>query len=164
MSPISLSSQPPSPVPAPEPQPSFDRDDAAALSVFGSLSALLEELPASWHAATAIPDRRGEPRYYCDCSARLTPLDDEEAPPCAVPPHSCGLPVTVKDISRSGIGLVHTEPIPWRQVLLTFDTLAGVPLQFVVRLKWCRFKSDGLYESGGPIVRVIGDDPSRNRP
>jgi hypothetical protein len=136
----------------PFPTPTGDRDDAAALSIFGTISSLLAELPASWHAATAVPDRRAEPRFRCDCTALLTPLDEGEVA-TAEP-----VRVAIADISRHGIGLIHREPLPHRQALITIESFGDAPVQFIVRLKWCRFKSPERYESGGQIVRVLEPD------
>jgi hypothetical protein len=45
--------------------------------------------------------------------------------------------------------------MPHRLVLVAFESTNDGPVRLVVRLKWCRFKQAGVYESGGQILRVL---------
>ena len=111
---------------------------------------LLRELTASWQPASNIFDRRREHRFPCDFWALLAPVDSRGQCLTAAPSY-----VRVKDVSRHGIGIIHTEPMPHRLALLTLETAVQHPVWLLVRFKWCRFKRADVYESGGHILRVV---------
>lgn len=134
----------------PETQSAELRTDDAWLAVFGDLPNLLTDLPASWFESAKTADQRSEARCWSDCKARLTPLDPQTATEDAPP-----VVITLKDISRHGIGFSHSDPLPHRLVRITFGSEESAAPVLVVRLQWCRFRKPGLYESGGRIQRVI---------
>jgi hypothetical protein len=113
-------------------------------------TAVLQELTATWEVGSPVVERRREQRYPCDLAAALSPVDGKgqslNAP---------SIEVRLKDIARHGVGIVHHEPMPHRLVLLTFETADQQTVRLLARLKWCRFKESGVYESGGQIVRVL---------
>jgi hypothetical protein len=135
--------------------PLTSRNDPTWLSLFGDFQSLLGDLPADWYESKAENERRSETRFWCDCEARLTPLD----PHCTEADRK-SIPVVLKDISRHGIGLVHADPLPYRIVQLTFGHAIASAPTLVVRLQWCRFEKPGVYQSGGQIQRVIPADGS----
>ncbi len=63
-----------------------------------------------------------------------------------------------KDISDRGIGFYHEKPIPYRRGLLSLDLPGAGPVRLEVDLLWCRFTSQGWYESGGRLLRVVSGD------
>lgn len=97
-------------------------------------------------------DRRADGRSGFDYRLRLTPLDGEVAQSPIV--------VVGRDISGGGVGFGHSDPLPFRRVLLeAYDArlseLGLGDLALRVVLRWCRFISTGHYESGGRIARAI---------
>ena len=60
-----------------------------------------------------------------------------------------------KDLSRSGIGFFHREPLPQRHVILSFDDPRLEQLSIEVELNRCRFSNLGWYESGGRLLRLV---------
>jgi hypothetical protein len=116
---------------------------------------LLRELTASWQSASHVVERRREHRFPCNLAALLEPVDGEgqalDGPK---------LRVRLKDIARHGVGIVHHEPVPYRVVLLSFETADHQTIRLLARLQWCRFKKSGVYESGGQIVRILQADES----
>jgi len=60
-----------------------------------------------------------------------------------------------KDLSRSGIGFFHHEPLPHRHVALSFDDPRLEGLSVEVELNRCRFSNLGWYESGGRLLRLV---------
>ncbi len=114
-------------------------------------TALLQELTASWQSRSHVVERRREHRFPCDLAALLEPVDGQGM----VLLDSPQLQVRLKDIAHHGVGIVHQEPIAYRLVLLTIET-GEQTVRLLVRLRWCRFKETGVYESGGQIVRVFG--------
>jgi hypothetical protein len=59
---------------------------------------------------------------------------------------------TLQQISSRVVSFEHTESIPTRTVLLTFQT-GEQPLSFVVDVTWTQ-KIDGAYSSGGTVLAV----------
>lgn len=120
-----------------------------SLTLFGELDAVLECLPGTWVDATSVTDRRIGQRFFCDFPAWLSAIDGDSqlrAEPAVA--------VRVKDISRQGIGLVHSEPLAHRLALVRFAAPEAPAAELIVRLQWCRFRGPGDYESGGQIQRV----------
>ncbi len=111
---------------------------------------LLGEGAASWHPRPMVTERRRENRIPCNFPGLLVALSDSGQALDLAP-----WKITVKDLSRSGVGIAHLEPLPHRLTILTFETAASEPVRLVVRLKWCRFKRTDLYESGGQILRIL---------
>lgn len=69
-----------------------------------------------------------------------------------------GSTVVGHEISLNGIGFYHQEPIADRLVVVEFPAEPGSsPLRVVVDLTWCRFARKGWYESGGRLVRELGE-------
>ena len=60
----------------------------------------------------------------------------------------------VRDLSANGVGLIHNRPIDARQVVLTFDLLAGETISFIVDLNWSSLQADGKYLSGGKMIDI----------
>lgn len=78
---------------------------------------------------------------------RLTPVDQGG--------QAMGNSITTigRDLSNTGIGFFHTDPITVRHVLIEFNGMADQGL--LTRLVWCRFRKDGWYVSGGHFVKVL---------
>lgn len=57
-----------------------------------------------------------------------------------------------REISQSGIGLVHEGPVQAGKVILTIDDGSVEPAKLNVELLWCRPCGDGWYISGGRFV------------
>jgi hypothetical protein len=122
----------------------------------GHINTLLRSLTASWRPVSIVVERRGDDRHTGDLPGVLVPLDRHGRAIAGAP-----LDVHVQDVSPHGIGITHPEPMVHHVALLAFETSADGPLRLVVRLKWCRFRRAGVYESGGQILRVLkpGDEP-----
>lgn len=115
---------------------------------------LWQELLASWQNTTPVTERRHGHRRRAAIAVTLRPWD--ESAECAAGPTQ---EVRVKDVSPRGVAIVHAEPLPYRKVLLTFRAPDGTTASLVARLKWCRFKKSGEYESGGQFLRRIPTPP-----
>ncbi len=126
------------------------------LTEAGHIDTLLRSLTASWRPVSIVVERRGDHRQPSRVPGVLVPLDRHGRAIAGAP-----LDVHVQDVSPHGIGIAHPEPMAHRLVLLAFETAADGPLRLVVRLKWCRFRRAGVYESGGQILRVLkpGEEP-----
>jgi hypothetical protein len=60
-----------------------------------------------------------------------------------------------RDISASGVGLLHDQPIPSKRVLVNFEMLGGETIGLVVALTWSRYVGDFWHSSGGRLVGVV---------
>jgi hypothetical protein len=79
----------------------------------------------------------------------VTPLDEDLEQPLDTPFVAWG-----KDLSIHGLSFVHEGALPYRVVNIAFESAETGRIEFVARLKWCRFRRDGLYESGGQFLRL----------
>ena len=59
---------------------------------------------------------------------------------------------TVRDVSATGMGFFHQEPIPQGEVLVK-AIADGEELKLRVCVEWCHPCKDGTYISGGSYVR-----------
>lgn len=111
-----------------------------------SLRSILESLEADGH------ERRRARRSKFEYRLLLTPLDGVE--PVVDP-----LYVEGRDLSARGIGFEHVDRLDYRRVRLSaadpvLTDLGFGDLQIDLILKWCRFLSPGVYESGGRVTRT----------
>lgn len=95
-------------------------------------------------------DRRGERRYPYPYLVRLLPLDEDGAVL-----HHEAIVAVGKHLSDRGIGFYHPKPIPHRQMVVSLEASDGTASAFLVDLGWCRFTSQGWYESGGKFIDVL---------
>jgi hypothetical protein len=103
---------------------------------------------SQWHEAPRS-ERRREARRIVSTPLDLIPLCDENfTPVCET------LRVECRDVSKSGFRIRHGQPLAWRTVGLVFPFDVDQTI-WVTRLKWCRFTRDGLYESGGMVLRAL---------
>lgn len=123
------------------------------VAAFAPESDTLTALDRFLVATHRVSERRRGLRLDFDYRLRLEPLGvGGDAP------HE-GVIVRGKNLSDSGVGFVHDQPLPFRRVLLTaadptLDALGLVNFQLQVVLRWCRFLGPGQYESGGRLTPV----------
>jgi len=111
---------------------------------------LWREQTASWLPESTVLNRRDSHRIPCEITAVLSPVDDHEAAVRVDP-----LAVLIADLSKSGLGIVHRQPLPHKLAQIEYELASGEFARLLVRLKWCRFKGPQRYESGGQIVRSL---------
>jgi hypothetical protein len=124
-----------------------------------SVLALLRDIPeverlsggvvASWHSSLGSLHARRWHRVTYDKPLLITPLDDDSERPAQQ-----AFLVRGRDLSLAGISFCHPHPLASRKVVVQFcgdlpDRIAGI----VTILRWCRFRRDGSYQSGGQFVR-----------
>jgi len=111
---------------------------------------LLESLVACWNDPQRILQQRRRQRFPFRREIRVTPLNEQTGEPMGPPFLATG-----RDISLGGISFVHERPLPFRLVAVMLPSESGEPQSLVTRLNWCRFNREGLYQSGGPFLRVV---------
>ena len=115
------------------------------------VEALADGVVASWHSSLASLQSRRWHRAKFDKPLRVTPLDDQTELPAGIP-----LAVVGHDISLAGLSFIHSQPLAARKVAVVFQVDETTCESVLTLLKWCRFRRDGLYQSGGQFVRTLG--------
>jgi hypothetical protein len=104
-------------------------------------------------------ERRAERRFAYPHLVHLTPVDPDTLKPVGQP-----LVVVGKQLSESGLGFYHREPLPHRRVIASLELPEGGWLGLLLDIAWCRFGRQGWYDSGGRFLQVMpsplaDDDP-----
>jgi hypothetical protein len=91
-------------------------------------------------------ERRGEPRYpfFRPISVLLDGAQRRQYSAFS------------REISKSGIGLLHNMPLEPAEVTLAILGPVGEVCRFRTQLVWCRPCGEGWYLTGGRFVDVIG--------
>ncbi len=97
-------------------------------------------------------EQRCDGRLSLRCTVRVTPLDDPASTSDGL--HKTTFTVCARDISTSGVGLVHNQTINNRHVMFTFDLLDSESIALVAHLQWQHVETDGKYSSGWKFVEV----------
>ncbi len=95
-------------------------------------------------ASTMAIDQRQNGRYPFFCPVTITPHDAAETK----------LSAFMRNISRSGIGLLHNGRLETQRVTLTIPTIGGRSVDIQSKITWCKSFGEGLYASGGPFTRI----------
>jgi len=122
----------------------------AVLRRMPEVEALVDGFVASWHSSSASLQCRRWHRARFQRPLTITPIDDSMDRPAGQ-----SLAVTGHDISLAGLSFIHDRPLAPRKVAVTFHFDDGACDSVLTLLKWCRFRRDGLYQSGGQFLRVI---------
>jgi hypothetical protein len=106
---------------------------------------------ASWHASFGSLHSRRWHRVAYDKPLLITPLDD-----LTERPSERAFVAQGRDLSLAGLSFCHPHPLASRKVIVRFraeDPSAGEAI--LATLRWCRFRRDGSYQSGGQFVRCV---------
>ena len=111
---------------------------------------LLGGVVASWHSSLGSLHSRRWHRVTYDKPILITPLND-----LTERPSQKAFLVRAHDLSLSGLSFCHPLPLASRKVIVQFraeDQTAKVGILAILR--WCRFRRDGSYQSGGQFLRA----------
>jgi hypothetical protein len=142
----------PSPIFAPRGLRERGIDALTVLLQFPEVEALADRVVASWHSSNASLQSRRWHRAKFDRPLTVTPLDDLLEVPAGAP-----LAVIGHDISLAGLSFIHVQPLAARKVAVAFQLDDGTIASVLTILKWCRFRRDGIYQSGGQFVRRMAN-------
>jgi len=95
-------------------------------------------------------ERRGDNRYPFPYLVHLTPVADDGRTPDGDTQVVVG-----KHLSERGLGFYHSQPLPYRRVIVSLEAGGGRWLAFLIDLSWCRFTQQGWYESGGRFLQSV---------
>jgi hypothetical protein len=133
-------------------------DDVAAQSAsLAQLGEMLQHLCQESGTDPSLPGEAGaEPRLRFRLPVQFRPVFGEEAsaPPRGTPSFAAH----VRDISATGVGLVHDEHIDSPRYVLDFPLKTGESLPVLVELSWQNRMADGAYHSGGKLIEVVRAD------
>jgi hypothetical protein len=122
----------------------------AALRQIPEVEILVDGFVASWHPRFASIQSGRWHRIPFDKPLIISPLDDSSEL-CS----GFSFAVQGQDISLVGVSFTHREPLTSRKVAVTFPFEDGESAAVVTLLRWCRFKREGLYQSGGRFLRSV---------
>ena len=125
------------------PAPGFDRPSKREVRV------LIEHL----FPQPSVDERRAEFRYPYSFLVALTPVDGEGGKDITLSEGS--VVVVGKDLSERGFGFFHEHPLPYRRAIVTLSDNSGYSVRLLIDLAWCRFTTQGWYESGGRFLEVV---------
>ncbi len=60
-----------------------------------------------------------------------------------------------KHLSERGLDFYYEAPVPYRRVIVSWESLDGQWLALLLDLQWCRSNKHGWYENGGRFLRVV---------
>ena len=87
-------------------------------------------------------DRRAEVRYPFFCHTHITLQDGLDRQFTAFS----------REISLSGVGLLHNMPLERQEVVIAFNRQDGAPIHLRAEIVWCRPCGEGWYLSGGKFL------------
>ncbi|MGE0534803.1 MAG: PilZ domain-containing protein [Pirellulales bacterium] len=64
----------------------------------------------------------------------------------------------LRNVSRTGIGLLHSIPLPIGTMRLTYRLNDGHIVSLIIEIRWCERQSDGRFASGGRFLEVATPD------
>lgn len=103
-------------------------------------------------------ERRGDRRRDFPELIQLIPVD-----PKSLREQGAAIWVIGKQISASGLGFFHAKIHTHAYFLVSLaDFAASQNGSLLWRCRWCRFRAEGWYESGGPWLRVASASDLRN--
>ena len=109
------------------------------------------KLPKLLDVAPIHPnDQRQEDRYPLVLPVPVLPLDSNLHPSGSL----CTM--QTRDISTSGVGLAHAEPVSATHLAVQLPGAGGSPIQTVVQVTHCS-PVDNVWYIGGVFVRRLGD-------
>jgi hypothetical protein len=123
------------------------------------VSAQVGGLLSSLYPESSGIERRSDQRFPFPYLIHLMPVGQEKHEPTEVETAPETVVVVGKHLSARGIGFFHPKPLPYRNVIASFETGSGNWVSFLTELTWCRFTREGWYESGGRFLEAV-DPPS----
>ncbi len=95
-------------------------------------------------------DRRHDHREPFPYPIHVTPLSQE-----GCPLSDATIVVLGKHLSERGLDFYCEAPLPYRRVIVSWESGDGGWLALLLDLRWCRSTKYGWYENGGRFLRVV---------
>ena len=100
-----------------------------------------------------LVDRRCDRREPFPYPIRLTPINQNGFPEIEET-----IVVLGKHLSERGLDFYYKAPVPYRQVITSWECADGQWIGLLLDLRWCRSNGHGWYENGGRFLRAV-DSP-----
>jgi hypothetical protein len=137
-----------------------DRQVLTILRSIAELEPLFVGTVASWHSSFSSLHSRRWHRVAYDKPLLITPVDDHTDRPS-----ERALLVRGRDLSLSGVSFTHPRPLASRKVIVRFEAENPATSSAILAiLRWCRFRRDGFYQSGGQFLRSVRPDEGWDLP
>ena len=94
-------------------------------------------------------ERRESRRYPFPHLVHLTPLAAD-----GTPLTDETVVVISKDLSETGLGFYHQQPLACRKAIVSLEAPGGGWVAFSIDIKWCRFTTHAWYDSGGSFIEA----------
>ena len=128
-------------------------DPAAAAKTSGQgddMSRQVQTLIDDAHTEAMSDERRSRDRFPIPYTFRMTPLDDD-----GQLLHDETTTIVGKDLSLSGIGFSHDQPLSYKRAIISLDHPLVGRFAVEAEIVWTRPTPIGLYESGCRLVRTV---------
>ena len=100
-------------------------------------------------------DRRHYHRSPIRMPIRVMPASFDGRHAELLHPGDIGILAVTRDVSLTGVGLLHDELIEAEFAVVDFDHLDGCPLTLLVELRWSNTEQSGSYMSGARFVGSV---------
>ena len=97
-----------------------------------------------------VSERRKDSRTPFPYLFELTPIEDHE-----IRVTDTSISVVGKQLASRGLDFFHTEVLPFKRAIVSFDSSLGINEHFILHLSWCRFLRPGWYDSGGRFTHIV---------
>jgi hypothetical protein len=97
-------------------------------------------------------ERRAKERRDISCPMVLAPINHDGRLLSDQP-----VRIKSKDISESGLGFVHADPLPHKRAVISFDMPNAGRFAVEVLILWTNIDASGKYESGCRMIRKTAD-------
>lgn len=99
-----------------------------------------------------LPERRLDRRIALPQLLTLTPIvdADQSASLRGDPVHVVG-----KWLAERGLCFYHTQNLPFRRAVVSFESFSGHQAHLILDISWSRFLRPGWYDSGGRFTHVV---------
>jgi hypothetical protein len=119
--------------------------------ITSTLTHHVHELIDSLHPEVTTERRRYD-RTPIPYLFQLTPLDADGQPLL-----DQTMTVVGRDISPRGMSFFHEQPLPYRRAIIALEHPDAPQFTAEIDIRWCRFAKIGWYESGGRLLRSVGE-------
>jgi len=110
----------------------------------------VETVVASWNAASPVVEKRRWHRIVLEMPIAIADFDISSSRRSSDWKRARGC-----DLSWGGVSFQHVHLLSQRHAVVTFFPGKDALEPVVVRLTWCRFSRQGIYQSGGRFLRKV---------
>jgi hypothetical protein len=128
----------------------YPADFFSRMPVDADIRAYVSELLLTTRQPACGAERRRDRRYPYPRLVRLTPVGPDGHTPCGAV-----IVVAGKTLSEGGCSFYHPEPLSHRRMIAAFLVGGGRWKRFLIELPWCRFTTEGWYESGARFLQAL---------